>query len=221
MKPLKSIINMRNKPLYIGSTIYILVSIILGILMRNGLVLFLGWNMFLATIPLVLSELLVHKKSKFLRLGIAFLFIIFFPNTIYIMTDFIHFQNYTFFTEYPNIYAFFINDWIVFTHLVIGAIIASKIGIIALQIMMIHYAQIKKIYKVLGMNILFILSSAAIFIGRFLRFNSWEVFKINLILDNVFQHFQFFIQFVMLSFIMHWVIYFVFHEKKEPMAQIK
>ena len=46
MKPLESIINMRNKPLYIGSTIYILVSIILGILMRNGLVLFLGWNMF-------------------------------------------------------------------------------------------------------------------------------------------------------------------------------
>lgn len=64
MKPLESIINMRNKPLYIGSTIYILVSIILGILMRNGLVLFLGWNMFLATIPLVLSELLVHKKAS-------------------------------------------------------------------------------------------------------------------------------------------------------------
>jgi uncharacterized membrane protein len=221
MKPLKRIIDFKYKSLYMISIAYIFIAMTLGIFLQNGLVIFLGWNMALATFPLVLSHIIIYQKSKFLRLGIVFLFIIFFPNAMYIMTDFIHFQNYTYFIEYPEIYAFQIKDWIVFTHLVIGALLAGKIGIIGLQILINDYRKILNIKKYLLINGLFMLSSIALFIGRFLRYNSWEIFKIHIILANIANHFQFFLQFILLSFIMHWIIYYVFHEKKEPMAQIK
>jgi len=137
------------------------------------------------------------------------------------MTDFIHFQEYTYFLDYPNIYAYLIEDWIVFVHVIIGALISSKIGIRSLDILSNELKNIRPHVKNLLIHALFLLSSIAIFIGRFIRFNSWQFYKINLMIKDILSHFQFFIFFVLLMFIMHWVIYFVFHEKKEPMAHIK
>ncbi|MBN2268217.1 MAG: DUF1361 domain-containing protein [Acholeplasmataceae bacterium] len=221
MKPLSCMNDLKNKSLYLAAVIYVIISIILGMILNNGLVIFLGWNMILATVPLVLTQIYSKQKSKFLKIGIAFLFLIFFPNAVYIMTDLIHFQNYTFFLDYPNIYAYLIKDWLIFAHLVIGALISSKIAIKSLQILLSNMKEIKAIIRIIGVNILFILSSSAIYIGRFIRFNSWEFYKINLIFLDIFNHFKFFAFFVFILFILHWVIFFVFYEKKEPMAQIK
>lgn len=221
MKRLENINNWKNKSLYIVSASYVFIAITLGFILNNGLVIFLGWNMILATIPLLLTHFYPYQKSKFLRLGIAFLYILFFPNSIYIMTDFIHFQEYTYFLDYPNIYAYLIEDWIIFVHVVIGALISSKIGMRSLDILSNELTNIRPHVKNLLIHTLFLLSSIAIFIGRFIRFNSWQFYKINLMIKDILSHFQFFIFFVLLMFIMHWVIYFVFHEKKEPMAHIK
>ncbi len=213
--------DLKNKSLYLAAVTYVIISIILGMILNNGLVIFLGWNMILATVPLVLSQIYANQKSKFLKIGIAFLFIIFFPNAVYIMTDFIHFQNYSFFYDYPNIYAYLIEDWLVFAHLVIGALFSSKIAIKSLQILLSQMKEVKIFIKVIGINILFILSSSAIYIGRFMRLNSWEFYKLNRIFPDIFNHFKFFIAFIFILFTLHWLIFFVFYEKKEPLAQIK
>lgn len=221
MKPLENIVNFKFNAYYIISTLYILTSFMLGLYLRNGLIIFLGWNMVLATIPLILASIFVHKKSNILRFGIAFLYLIFFPNTIYIMTDFIHFQNYTFFIEYPSVYAFHMYDWLVFTHIVIGALIGSKIGIMSLQMILNTFIKLKTYLRIFGVSLLFVLSSIAIFIGRFLRYNSWDIFKIGLIFTDITSHFAFFMQFVGITVILHLVIFAIFYEKKEPMAHIK
>lgn len=221
MKPLKTIANLEYKSLYLASIAYVLVAIILGIILSNGLVIFLGWNMVLATVPLILSQIYNNQKSNPLKMGLAFLFVLFFPNTIYILTDFIHFQNYTFFIDYPSVYAFQIIDWIVFTHILIGGLLASKIGVISIKLMLHNYENLNHRKQFILISTLFILSSIAIFIGRFLRFNSWDIFKIEAILNDIFNHFTFFIQFIGLYFIIHWVVYLLFLEKKEPKAQMK
>jgi len=201
-------------PYYYISALYIFSSIVLGMFLANFLVIILGWNMFLATCVYFLSESYIYIKKKNTHLVFQFmilgLFILFFPNTLYIMTDFIHLQNYTFFDDYPNIYAFQIDDWLVFMHIGVGALYAAKIGISSIHKLEPVLKPILKKYFALALSLLFLLSSTGIYIGRFLRFNSWDFLQLFSIISEMFQHATFFIGFIMIFFVLHWVCYFLF-----------
>jgi uncharacterized membrane protein len=204
---------------YILTTFYILLSIILGIYLNNGLVIFLGWNIFLATIVYLLSEIYIYlhknKTKRIYLITILIIYLLFFPNTLYVLTDFIHLENYNFFFDYPNVYEMVITDWIVFMQITIGALYAAKLGIASIKkLEPLIFQSIKK-YKHLALSSLFVLSSLGIFIGRFLRFNSWQIFDVFSILSGVFFHLGFALLFILIFFILHWVSYFVFsHEDK-------
>jgi len=204
---------------YFLTTIYIVVSIILGIILYNGLIIFLGWNIFLATLVYALSELIVylHKqgKRKIYLMIVLVTYILFFPNALYVLTDFIHLENYNFFRDYPNIYEMKILDWLVFMQITIGAFYAAKLGIASIKkLEPIFFISLKK-YKIIILSSLFLLSSLGIFIGRFLRFNSWQIFDIFSILKGIFNQLGFAIIFILIFFVLHWVSYFVFsHEDK-------
>lgn len=199
---------------YLFSSIYIIISIVLGLILGNGLVIFLGWNMVLATFVLVLSEIVHHtiekNKSKGLIISSIFMWVLFFPNAFYILTDFIHFQNYTYFLSYPDLYAFKFADWLVFFHVVIGALIALKLGILSINHLIKHIKKNTIIY----LSVLFLASSFGIYLGRFIRLNSWDIFKFQLIIQTVFDRFWFMIGFVSLFFIIHWMSYILFKDKK-------
>jgi len=201
-------------PYYYISALYMLFSIVLGMFLANFLVIFLGWNMFLATCVYFLAEVYIHMKKKdahlVFQLMILGLFILFFPNTLYIMTDFIHFQNYTFFNDYPNIYAFQIEDWLVFMHIGVGALYAARLGISSIHKLEPVFKPIFKKYFALALSLLFLLSSAGIYIGRFLRFNSWDFLQFFSIISEMFQQVTFFIGFILIFFVLHWVCYFLF-----------
>ncbi|PKK98822.1 MAG: hypothetical protein CVV57_04895 [Tenericutes bacterium HGW-Tenericutes-2] len=204
---------------YILTTVYIITSIILGVILNNGLVIFLGWNILLATIVYLLAEAYVYlykKKTKKLYLVIILIiYVLFFPNTLYVLTDFIHLENYNFFTNYPNIYEMMIKDWVVFMHITIGALYAAKLGIASIKKLELYILKYKIQYKILILSSLFLLSSLGIFIGRFLRFNSWQILDIFSIISGVFTHLGFALLFILIFFILHWVSYFVFsHEDK-------
>lgn len=189
-------------------------SVILGMFLTNFLVIFLGWNMFLATFVFFLSEIYLYVKKKnahlVIQLIILGLFVIFFPNTLYILTDFIHLQNYTFFEDYPNLYAFELKEWVVFLHIAIGALYAAKLGISSIHRLEPVIQPVLKKYFPLALSLLFLLSSAGIYIGRFLRFNSWDFLQLFSILTELFQNFSFFIGFITIFFVLHWVCYFLF-----------
>lgn len=211
---------MKNKKIHIFyflTTIYILVSIVLGFILNNGLVIFLGWNIFLATLVFWLSEVYVYfekvKSKKIYLIFILIIYILFFPNTLYVLTDFIHLERYDFFAEYPNTYEFIIEDWLVFMQISIGALYAAKLGISSIKKLEPYIFTSLKKYKILILSSLFLLSSLGIFIGRFLRFNSWEIFDIVNIINGVFSHHSFAVVFILIFFMLHWVSYFIFSEE--------
>jgi uncharacterized membrane protein len=129
--------------------------------------LFLVWNLFLAWIPLVIS-LYVAKfyQSKYLQGVLLTSWLLFFPNSLYIITDLVHLR------ERENVPLWF-DSILLFSAVLNG--------------MMMAYASLNKIENYLRLKfphwkcnvILFMcisMSSFGIYIGRFLRFNSWDIF---------------------------------------------
>jgi uncharacterized membrane protein len=51
---------------------------------------FFTWNLFLAAIPSLFSTLLIEAKNKYSQLLLFIIWILFFPNALYIITDLIH-----------------------------------------------------------------------------------------------------------------------------------
>lgn len=201
---------------YLSSIIYILISFLLGIYLMNGLILFLGWNMVLATVVYILAQMIetldkrsIHPIWKILLFG---LWVLFFPNAIYILTDYIHLEAYDFFTDYPNVYAMQINDWMVMAHITIGALIAMKMGMTALMRLESRFIEKLKLkpYRIVILTILFALSSTGIYIGRFLRFNSWDIIRIFSIINQIIEHYLFALFFIIIFTIVHWVSYLLF-----------
>lgn len=200
-------------PLYYGLLLYVIAAFVLGFTYSNGLILFLGWNLILAGIAYFLSHLFratrESKKPLYLSIIILFFFILFFPNTIYVMTDFIHLQSYNFFFNYPSVYTFQLMDWMVVLMITSGALLAAKFGVSAIEnIRPYLYIKVKQ-YFIASLSFLFLISSVGIYIGRFIRLNSWEFHKILDVIPLLFENFSFFIGFVMIYFIIHWTSYLV------------
>jgi uncharacterized membrane protein len=215
IKELKIYVN----PTFILACLFVVMSFILGMSLSNGLIIFLSWNMMLAMIVYVLSVLIVilHKKKihKIWIILAIFLYIIFFPNSFYIITDFIHFENYNFFSMYPNVYELDIYDWYVFFDIVVGALIALKLGILSIAHIKAILSEKLNDYEYMILTALFVLSSIGIYLGRFIRLNSWNIFDLSYIFNGIFEHLRFFMMFVLLFTIIHMISYILFKEKGE------
>jgi len=207
-----------NIPFILGVS-FVFFSFILGVFLRNGLIIFLSWNMILALMVYVFSSIaleLHERQFKWIWIVISIgLWILFFPNSFYILTDTIHFQNYEFFKYYPNIYELKSYEWYVFFDITIAALISLKIGLMSLE-------QIKKIvpnalkqYQLLLIIGLFFISSIGIYLGRFIRLNSWNIFDLTSIISGVLEHFNFFVVFVLLFTMIHLIAYYLFKNKGE------
>jgi uncharacterized membrane protein len=131
---------------------------------------FLVWNLFLAWLPLVFALLASDAygeggkgKWRFGVLGAAWL--LFFPNAPYIFTDLTHLAN--------RYYGHFWIDLVLF---LLCALTGLILGFVSLYLMQAVVA------RMLGraLSWLFVAATAAasgfgIYLGRFLRFNSWDV----------------------------------------------
>ncbi len=207
-----------NIPFIFGVS-FVMFSFVLGALLKNGLIIFLSWNMVLALMVYFFSSLTLQfheqKQKKFLILISIVFWILFFPNSFYILTDTIHFQNYSFFQSYPNIYHLNTYEWYVFFDITIGALISLKIGLMSLeQIKKIIPDQLKQFQMVFVIG-LFFLSSIGIYLGRFIRLNSWNIFDLSSIVQGIINHFEFFIIFVLLFTMIHIIAYYLFKNESE------
>lgn len=129
---------------------------------------FLLWNLFLAFIPWLVAGILYvgkNMKQAFLFIFI-FLWLVFFPNAPYILTDLIHLDSD------PRVPA------------LLDFLLLSCFGLTGL---LFGYASLLIVEKVLSekirpsragaMSIFFIyLSALGIYLGRYLRWNSWDIF---------------------------------------------
>ncbi|MGD0262052.1 MAG: DUF1361 domain-containing protein [Verrucomicrobiota bacterium] len=131
---------------------------------------FLVWNLFLAWLPLVFALLASEKFQtasarnwRFLSLAGAWL--LFFPNAPYIFTDLIHLTT-----------RFYGHFWVDLTLILLCALTGLVLGFVSLYLMQ------SVVERMLGRaaSWLFIAAVAAlsgfgIYVGRFMRFNSWDV----------------------------------------------
>jgi uncharacterized membrane protein len=206
------------KTISIGAFIYVCASIALGYFLKDGLIIFLGWNMTLSFFAYGLSvsySYTIEKNKLFLATITGLLWILFFPNTLYMLTDFIHFQNVSFFETYMSVYDFNIPSWLIFTHILIGALFSAFIGIKSVDLVLKIVVDKYRVNQILSLLILFSTSSFAIYIGRFLRLNSWDILKPFSLLVTVISSIDLFtVVFVLLFTGIHFFTYYMFHQFK-------
>ncbi|MBN2604660.1 MAG: DUF1361 domain-containing protein [Bacilli bacterium] len=203
---------------------YVLISLPIAFYLHNFLHVFMGWNLILALVPLYASLLFLtlyqkngqeHLQPIFL-LGIFLVWLFFLPNTFYVITDLIHLGNRDFYFQssfyMPWDYVEDIQNYVALIHIFIGAIISLTAGVISLRNM--EQFVVEKFNQTFGYSFVFVvlfLSSIAIYIGRFLRFNSWDVLHPFHLIKTLYLSVDlFFIQFVLLFWIVQAIVYFFF-----------
>lgn len=131
---------------------------------------YLCWNLFLAWVPLGLVlwlEKILRRKiwSSWQALLVTTVFVAFLPNTFYMATDFIHLQ------ETPRVDLVF--DVITLMSFTFNAFILGLVSIYMFHIELRRRLSVVKSWVLLGA--LIFLASFAIYIGRDLRWNSWDI----------------------------------------------
>jgi len=127
---------------------------------------YLLWNLFLGWIPLQLSIYLSKRDGNKWKDWIIFLaWLLFFPNALYIVTDLIHLKGHA---NVPIWY----DAILLFTCAITGLLMAFA------SLYRIEMFLMKKINKA-GVNkvivLVIFLGSFGVYLGRFLRVNSWDV----------------------------------------------
>ena len=169
--------------IYLTASIF---SCVLGVLrpflFGRTAYLFLIWNLFLAWIPFVLSGVLNHiyqnakkRVCVYILLGLCgALWLAFFPNAPYMLTDFVHFSGRSFLNFSNGVIPFEAwYDFIMFSSFIITGLL---IGFISLRI--VHLIVKNMLGTVWGWVFAFVslgLGSYAIYLGRFIRLNSWDI----------------------------------------------
>jgi len=128
------------------------------------------WNLALAWTALGVTlflERLLHRTnwSSWLALGVTLVWVLFLPNTFYMITDFIHIRELA---EADLLNGIFMFSCFIFTGVLLG--------IISLYI--IHRQLLKRLSVRASRTIVaavLLLCSFAMYIGRVLRWNSWDI----------------------------------------------
>ncbi len=130
--------------------------------------LFLIWNLFLAFVPLGIAWYLQHKRSHInsvLKYALLVLWLLFLPNAPYVITDVIH-------LSYSPL------NWFIYDGITIAAF-----ALLSLYFGFQSLTEMRKLFKTelaeSWLNILtavvFILCCFGIYLGRVVRFNSWDL----------------------------------------------
>lgn len=135
---------------------------------------YLAWNLFLAWIPLLLAiglNSIPIARGQWSRLklskvvSLSMLWLLFLPNSFYIITDFIHLLD----TQDMNIY---------FDIVMLGmyTLTGYGLGYISVYLVQRQLGQVVRSKYVHGFVLgAMLLSGFAIYLGRYLRWNSWDI----------------------------------------------
>lgn len=158
------------------SIIYFLVlAVILNIarifLFGNTSFIYILWNVFLASIPFLISSILSLYTNKdnlikpFFIIGFI-LWFLFLPNAPYVITDFIHLGRIR---AVPVMYDIFVLFSSAYVSLLMGLYSIAHME----KMMLLKFS--KRITNIL-IFIIILFASFGVYLGRFLRFNSWDFF---------------------------------------------
>lgn len=193
METLKLFIQNKFKTLSLITVALIFSAFILLVrikLNKSVFFLFLIWNVFLATIPYAITIYLTTKPklSKF-KLGFWFVvWLAFLPNAPYIVTDLIHIR-------IGNTNLLWL-DVLLILSFALSGLLLFYLSIIDMQL--IISKNVKRIGIKLATTVVLFLCGFGVYLGRFLRYNTWEIISephylfldiIGIIIEP-FQHFE-------------------------------
>ena len=129
---------------------------------------FLLWNLFLAWIPFQFSVMLTahQPKNRWYKYFLLSCWLLFFPNALYIITDLIHLED-----SRGDVPVWF-DAVLLFTSSVAGLIMAF---VSLYQVEMYLQQNINKKHVSSFVLLALFLGSFGVYIGRFLRWNSWDI----------------------------------------------
>lgn len=152
-------------PLLFCSAFALALMVLRNRLAADNVYRFMAWNLFLAWIPYGFSLLLGALRSRALIAACTLIWLAFFPNAFYLVTDLVHFRYNT--------------DFIWWYDLGMLAAFACAGMLLAVSSLRLVHAQVRRrtsaavgwafVLAVAG------LSGIGIYVGRFLRWNSWDV----------------------------------------------
>ncbi len=125
---------------------------------------FLLWNIFLAWIPFRISIMFRYVSGKLFGI-LLFIWLLFFPNALYIITDLVHLNEDT---AMPVWY----DAVILFSSSLIGLVMAF-ISLYNVEIYFRNRLKIK--FTGVMMSVFIFLGAFGVYLGRFLRWNSWDI----------------------------------------------
>ncbi|MBN1252816.1 MAG: DUF1361 domain-containing protein [Bacteroidales bacterium] len=146
-----------------------LLSLLRVYLTGSKLFLFLNWNLFLAFIPLFFSTLIVlnpkMKNKKLPLILLLILWILFFPNALYIITDLFHLRIHSLMPAWFDLILILSFAWTGF--------LFGFLSLIDIENLLSEYTNTKFI-SLISVFLLFA-ASFGIYLGRYLRWNSWDI----------------------------------------------
>lgn len=132
---------------------------------------YLIWNLFLAWVPLGLAlwleRVLRHNLwSSWPALAVTALWLGFLPNSFYLITDYIHLQEVT-----PRVDLLY--DVVMFSSFIFNGVILGYLSLYIVHCRLLERVSARLAASLIGLVML--VSSFAIYIGRELRWNTWDV----------------------------------------------
>lgn len=129
----------------------------------------LVWNMFLALVALDFSLVSYYIRKKVVRGLGAILWLFFYPNTFYMLTDIVHMQ-------FTSTVLWNKTSLILYMLYVSSILFGVLCGIESVKNIVLTF-KLKNYYlRLLFIGVLSFISSFAIHIGRYARLNSWDIF---------------------------------------------
>ena len=131
--------------------------------------LFLGWNLFLGIIPYLLSEWMLKNnsilKNRVKTWLLLLLWLLLIPNSFYIVTDLFHLEEYNAAPKWFDLLLIFSFAW---NGLIMGILSVRKIEVIIGMM-------IAKRFALFFIPAIMWLNAFGVYVGRYLRYNSWDV----------------------------------------------
>lgn len=128
---------------------------------------FLLWNLFLALLPLLISNFMTGNINKgYLLLLLGGLWLLFLPNAPYIITDFFHLKDKSPIPIWYDLFLILGFAWCGLLFWLISMI----------QVTSLIRKKVKPKYHILILQGLILMSALGVYLGRYGRWNSWDIF---------------------------------------------
>ncbi|NNJ55899.1 MAG: DUF1361 domain-containing protein [Bacteroidia bacterium] len=167
--------------LFAFSTLCLVLSLYRILISETSMFLFLNWNLFLAFIPWALSStLIIYPKLQMKKLAVFSLFgtwLLFFPNAPYILTDLFHLNLNSSMPMWFDLLLILSFAWV--------GLMFGFMSLWDIEKILTNYWQSSRLKKIVKATIavplvsmlLLLLGSFGIYLGRYLRWNSWDIIQ--------------------------------------------